>query len=111
MVAKAVNLWHCKCTFGRINAKVVCSQHIKDLFEMEEVFCTVFAENEDVIQVKENEGKETQKGIHEALEGLSSIFEAKRHEMKFKQSEWSDYLRLWNVVFCHGYLIIALFQI
>ncbi len=84
MMAKAINFRDCKCTFGRVNAKAVGSQHIKDLFEVEEVFVMVLAENENVVKVNENEGKGTEKGIHEVLESLSSIIETERHEMEFK---------------------------
>ncbi len=69
----------------------------------------VLAENENVVKVNENEGEGSKEGIHESLESLDSIFETKRHEMEFKQSEWSNYRRLWNVVFGHRNLIIPFF--
>jgi hypothetical protein len=67
---------------------------LKNLFEVKEMFLMVLAENENVVKVNENEGEGSEKGIHEALESLSSIFETERHEMEFKESEWSDNRRL-----------------
>jgi hypothetical protein len=81
MMAKAINLWDCECAFCRINAKAVGSQH---LFEVEEMFVMVLAENENVVEINENEGEGAEKGIHESQESLSSIFETERHEMEFK---------------------------
>ncbi len=84
IMAKAINFRDRKCTFGKVNAKAVGGQHIKDLFEVEDVFVLVLAENENVVKVNENEGEGMEMGIHEALESLSSIFETERHEMEFK---------------------------
>jgi hypothetical protein len=63
------------------------------MLEME-TFRMVFAENQDVTEVDENERKGTKKGIHEALECLGSILEAKGCEIEFKKSRWSEWLLL-----------------
>jgi hypothetical protein len=52
-----------------------------------------------------------EKGVHEALKGLGSIFEAKGHEEEFIEVNWGDYGRLWNVTLIHWNLIITLAQI
>jgi hypothetical protein len=67
------------------------------LLEVAEVFSAGFAEDEDVIEVYEYEGKVTEEGVLEALKDLGSIFEAKRHEVELKQ--WDDYHCFWDVVF------------
>ncbi len=73
-VAQAINLWDGKGTLGRIDAEAVGGQHFKNLLKVEEMLLSGWAENEEIIQVNEKEGKGTEKGIHEALESLGSIF-------------------------------------
>jgi hypothetical protein len=50
-MVKTVNLWGSKSVPDKIYAETVGGQHIKDLVEVNEVFCTGFAENKDVVQV------------------------------------------------------------
>jgi hypothetical protein len=78
---------------------------------MEEMLLTGWAENEEIIEVNKEEGKGTEKGVHEALESLCSIFEAKRHEIELKEAKGSYYCCLWDVICLHGNLIITFLQI
>jgi hypothetical protein len=110
-VAQAINLWDSKGTLGRVDAEAIGGQHIKDLLKVEEVLLSGWAENEEIIQVNEKEGKGAEKGVHEALESLGSIFEAKRHEIELEEAKGSFYCCLWDVVFLHGHLIITLLQV
>jgi hypothetical protein len=59
----------------------------------------------------EDERNGAEKGIHEALESLSSVFEAKWHEEEFIEAKWRDYGRLRNVTLIHWNLIVTLAQI
>jgi hypothetical protein len=111
MVAETIHLWDSKCAFGRIDAEAVGGQHIKNLSEMEEMLFPGRTENEEVVKVDEKERERTEKGIHEPLERLGGVFEAKWHEVKFKETKGRDYGCFWNVVFLHRHLIISLFQI
>jgi hypothetical protein len=78
---------------------------------VEEMLFPGRTENEKVIKIDEKERKGTEKGIHETLKRLGSIFEAERHKVEFKKTKGSDYCCFWNVVFMHRYLIVTLFQI
>ncbi len=70
-----------------------------------------WAENEEIIQVNEKEGEGTEKGVHEALESLSGIFETKRHEIELEEAKGGYDCCLWDVDFLHGYLIITFLQV
>jgi hypothetical protein len=70
VMAKEVNLRGSKLAFGWVDVEAISSEDREDSFKMAEVFRTGAAENEDVIQVKENKGKISEKGVHEALESL-----------------------------------------
>jgi hypothetical protein len=111
VMTETIHLWDSKRAFGRIDAEAIGGQHIKDLAEVEEMLFPGRTENEKVIKIDEKERKGTEKGIHEALERLGSIFEAKGHEVEFKETKGSDYCCFWNVVFMHRHLIVTLFQI
>jgi hypothetical protein len=84
MVTEAIHFWDSKCAFGRIDAEAIGGQHIKNLPKMEEMLFPGRTENEEVVKVDKKEGEGTEKGIHETLERLGGIFEAKWHEVKFK---------------------------
>ena len=43
-----------------------------------------------IIQIAKNEWQFRKKFVHEALKGLSGVFESKRHEDILKKSEWGD---------------------
>jgi hypothetical protein len=45
MMTKTINLGNGKRAFGFIDAEAIGGQHIKHLFEVKEVICTIFAEN------------------------------------------------------------------
>ncbi len=70
-----------------------------------------WTENEEIVKVNEKEGKGTEEGVHEALEDLSGIFEAKWHEIELEEAKGGYYCCLWDVVFLRRYLIITLLQI
>jgi hypothetical protein len=74
MMAETIHLWDRKRALGRIDAEAIGGQHIKDLAEVEEMLVSGRTENEEVIKVDEKERKRAEKGIHEALECLGSIF-------------------------------------
>jgi hypothetical protein len=78
---------------------------------MEKMLLTCWTENEEIIKVYKEEGKRAEEGIHEALESLGGIFETEWHEIELEEAKGGYYCRFWNVVFLHGNLIIALFQI
>ncbi len=52
---------------------------------MEEMVGMIFVENEHVVKVNEFEWEGKKQGIHDALECLGSVFEAKMHEVKFEK--------------------------
>jgi hypothetical protein len=110
-MTEAIDLRDSKGTLSRVDAEATGGQHIKDLAEVEEMLLPGGAENEEIIKIDKKERKGTEKGVHEALECLGSIFKAKGHEVEFKETKRSDYCGFWNVVFMHGDLIITLFQI
>ena len=53
----------------------------------------------------------SQDPIHEPLEGLCRIFEAKRHPQKFEQAERRYNSRLGDIFFSHWYLMEPLHKI
>jgi hypothetical protein len=73
-VAQTINLWDSKGTLGRVDAEAVGGQHIKDLLKVQEVLLAGRAKNEEIIQVDKKKGKGAEKGVHEALESLGSVF-------------------------------------
>jgi hypothetical protein len=75
---------------------------------MDEMLLSVWTENKEIVKVDEKEGKGTEKGVHEALESLSSIFKAERHEIELEEAKGSYNCCFWDVVFVHRYLIITL---
>ena len=67
--------------------------------------------HQDVVQVDEKEIEPLENGVHQPLEGLCGIFEAKRHTEEFEKSKRADNGSLWNVVWVNGYLVIASDQV
>ncbi len=64
-----------------------------------------------IIQIAKNEWQFRKKFVHEALKGLSGVFESKRHEDILKKSEWGDDGSFRNVRFRQWYLMITLHQV
>ena len=56
----------------------------EDLPEMLHVLLQAVAGDDDVVQVAEDEGEVLEDAVHEALEGLSCVAEAERHEEIFE---------------------------
>ncbi len=78
---------------------------------MVEMLETVRAENEDVIEVSEGEGKGTEQGIHEALKRLSRVAQAERHVVEFEKSKLGDYRRFRDISWIYGNLEITFLEV
>ena len=68
---------------------------------MVEVLFTCSTGDQEVINVVETKVETAQHLIHEPLERLSRIPEAKGHADKFVQAEWSNNGSLWHIVRFH----------
>ena len=63
--------------------------------------------NQDVVQVCVAEGKAAKNLVHEALEGLGSIPQTKRHTGDLKKPKRCGYGRLGYVCRLHGDLVVC----
>ena len=67
--------------------------------------------NQEVVQVDKDKGKGTKDGVHEALECLGTIFQAKRHPKKLKGAEWSDNGGFRDMIRMHRDLMVCLCKV
>lgn len=63
--------------------------------------------DEDVVEINKNEGKILEDVVHEALECLGGISEAKRHGKVFEKAERGDHRRFGNVGGVNGNLVVT----
>ena len=94
---------------GMIQPKV--TKAIKDLAEMIHVLLHVSAGHQDVVEVDEAETQVGPHPVHEELESVSSIPEAKGHHNKLPEAEGSHNGSLGNVHRVHHDLIIPFHQV
>ena len=69
------------------------------------------AGHQNVVQVDEDAVQPVQHLVHEALEGLPGIPEAKGHPQKLEEAEGGDHRRLGDVLGGHWHLVVPLPQI
>ncbi|KFD60300.1 hypothetical protein M514_27519 [Trichuris suis] len=79
MVTEKVNRTAAKLALVKVYDEAVRVQPLKKLSEMSEMFLAIAAGDENVIEINESEIQSTAHCVHEALERLGSILEAKRH--------------------------------
>ncbi len=63
-----------KDTFGRIDAQTVGRLKSENMVKMLEIFLPSFTENENVVKINKDKWAGTENRVHEALEGLGSVF-------------------------------------
>ena len=71
------------------------------------MFIGVFACHQDVIEVYEQEIQILEDRVHEPLEGLCGVLEAKWHTEKLQKSERCNHCCLGHVLWVDWYLVIA----
>jgi hypothetical protein len=68
-------------------------------------------ENEDIVQVRKTTVESSQHFVHESLERLGCVAEAKGHVEELEEAEGSCDGGLWNVVGMHRNLIVGSHQV
>ena len=86
-------------------------QAAKELPNMGDVGASAWTRDEDIIQVDKDEWKTSKHSVHQPLERLRRIFEAKRHPDKLEESKWRYYGGLLDMIFLHWDLMIPAYQI
>jgi hypothetical protein len=71
-------------TFGRVGKDAVILERCKEGTEVLLVFLGGTAEDKDVVKVAKTEIQVFQDVVHEALESLSGVSQAKGHEGRFE---------------------------
>ena len=69
------------------------------------------ASNQHVIQVHEDKGEATQYLVHQPLEGLARVAEAKRHPDELEEAKWGADCCLVHMLWLDWYLVIAFPQV
>ena len=111
MMAKEIHGRLGKGAFGKVDEKAVGSQNGEKLMKMVKVLLRGGAGHQDIIQVDENERKVMQDVVHQSLEGLSRVAEAKGHSEVLIEAKGSNNHRFRNVRRMDGNLVIAFYQI
>ncbi len=70
-----------------------------------------FAEDEDIVQVREGAVDAGQDAVHQALEGVPRVPHAEGHPRELEQTEGRGDRRLGDVRRVHGYLVVPLLQV
>jgi hypothetical protein len=92
---------------GRVDEDSIFLELGEEGAQVQVVFLRGMAGNEDIIQVREAEGKVFEDVIHETLKGLGCIPEAKGHEREFKKSERSGYGGFLDIVRVDRDLVVS----
>ena len=100
-----------KNTFGQVDQKTVGFENVKNGGEMGKVRGKIGTGHQNVVEIDKHKGKTTEEMIHEPLESLSSIAEAKRHFGEFKKTERSDNGSFGNIGGGDRNLVITLHQV
>jgi hypothetical protein len=93
--------------FFRVKEKVVLFENGENLLEELKMGVHVCCGEEYVIQVNKNVGEMGKKAVHEALEGLGSVAEAKGHVDVFEKAKRSCYCSLRDIRRSHRYLMVS----
>jgi len=96
-----------KGALGEVDEEAVVSEEVEELSEVGEVLLEVGAGHQDVVEINKEEGKVLEDVVHEALEGLCRIAEAKGHGEVFVKSEGSNDGGFRNVRGVDGNLVVA----
>ena len=110
-MAKKLKLGDSKLAFWKPNCQAMLLSEDKNLPEVVHMRREVLGEDKDVIHSDKAEGKITQTLIHEALEGVTSVPEAKRHSKKFKHFEGGDDGGLLDVFMRNWHLIVSFLKV
>ena len=94
-------------TLGCVDLDTMVVQAAEDFAEVVEVLIQVLAGNQDVVQVCVAEWKAAENLVHEALEGLGSIPQSKRHTGELKQAKRCGNGRLGYVCRLHRDLVVC----
>ena len=79
-----------KNAFGQVDQKTICLENVKNGGEMGKVRGKIGTGHQNVVEIDKHKRKTTEEMVHEPLESLSSIAEAKRHFGEFKKTERGD---------------------
>ena len=110
-MAKELNLGNSKHTLRKANGEAMLPAETKNLPEVIHVGGEVLGEDQDIVHLDKIEGKFTQKKVHHALKGVSSVLESKGHSQKFKHSKESEDGSLLNVLGSHRNLITSFLKV
>ena len=100
-----------KNTFGQVDQKTVGLEDVKNGGEMGKVRGKIRTGYQNVVEIDKHKRKTTEEMIHEPLESLSSIAEAKRHFGEFKKTERGDDGSFGNIGGGDRNLVITLHQV
>jgi hypothetical protein len=98
-------------TLGNVEQEAEIPQPLKHRPQMLDMGVLIWASNQHVIQVNKDIAQASPHSIHQPLECLASVAEAKRHAKKLPESEGGDYRCLLNILQPHRYLIVAFLQV
>ena len=100
-----------KGAFGRVDYQAILLQDGEELLEVFQVFLQGAAGDDVVVEVGEDKGQVAEELVHQPLEGLRGIAEAKRHEQVFEEAERRYNGRFRNVRRVHGNLVVPLDEV
>ena len=98
-------------TFGQVDQKTIGFENVKNGGEMGKVRGKIGTGHQNVVEIDKHKRKTTEEMIHEPLESLSSIAEAKRHFGEFKKTERGDNGSFGNIGGGDRNLVITLHQV
>ena len=111
-MAKEINGLDPKDTLGQIDNQTMLLQAFEQKAQMSLVLCGVGACNQDVVNVDKNVILESSAHlIHQSLECLGRILEAKRHSKKLKKAKRRDHCSLWYVSRSYWDLIVSPYEV
>jgi hypothetical protein len=100
-----------KRAFGEVDEEAVVAEDGEKFLEVGDVLIKGRTGDKDVVQVDESEREAFEEVVHEALEGLGGVAEAKGHDKVFVEAKGGDDCSLGNVRRVNGDLVIAFDQV
>ena len=110
-MTKKVTLGDSNLAFWKPNCQAMLLTEDKKLPETDHMRGEVLGEDKDVIHIDKAEGKITQNLIHEALEHVTSIPDAKRNAKKFEHPKGGDDGGLLDILWRNWHLIESFLKV
>ena len=110
-MAKEFQAANTRQAFGRVDANAMIAEMLEHLLQVLFVFLVGRAGNEDVINIVKVEMQSVKYLIHEALESLTTVAQAKWHADKLKQAERGGNGCFGDVRRFYGYLMVSSYKV